>query len=131
MVKELKKSLSKRKTMKRLKGGSSCSSSDTCEGVKKEGYFEAKYSLEGKIFYIKINFNFENKTATYSSSLTDAGGYKAEFILPKEKFNIEMEWSGIMAFGKNKIPIVSAIEKLCKISPPKISIHITTVWVDR
>ena len=26
---------------------------------------------------------------------------------------------------------VKAIEKLCKISPPKINIHITTVWVDR
>ena len=29
-----------------------------------------------------------------------------QFIIPKEEFNIEMEWSGIMAFGKNKIPIV-------------------------
>ena len=29
-----------------------------------------------------------------------------QFILPKEEFKMEMEWSGIMAFGKNKIPIV-------------------------
>ena len=29
-----------------------------------------------------------------------------QFILPKEEYKMEMEWSGIMAFGKNKIPIV-------------------------
>ena len=29
-----------------------------------------------------------------------------QFILPKQKFYLDMEWSGIMAFGKNKKPIV-------------------------
>ncbi len=29
-----------------------------------------------------------------------------QFILPDQKFSIEMEWSGIMAFGKDKMPIV-------------------------
>ena len=29
-----------------------------------------------------------------------------QFILPEQEFNLEMEWSGIMAFGTNKIPIV-------------------------
>ena len=29
-----------------------------------------------------------------------------QFILPKQEFNLEMEWSGIMAFGNNKIPII-------------------------
>jgi len=28
------------------------------------------------------------------------------FILPNQKFKIEMEWSGIMAFGKDKRPII-------------------------
>ncbi len=95
--------------------------------LKKEGYFEAKYSLEGKIFYIKINFNFENKTATYSSSLTDAGGYKAEFILPKEITNIvdkelidlllvDLEIDVKPMFRDSQTKAKEAIKKLCKIN---------------
>ena len=34
-----------------------------------------------------------------------------EFIIPNEKFQIDMEWSGIMAFGKTKIPIVKSISE--------------------
>lgn len=30
-------------------------------------------------------------------------------ILPKEQYTVEMEWSGIMAFGENKSPIVKRI----------------------
>ena len=29
-----------------------------------------------------------------------------KFIIPKHKIEIDMEWSGIMAFGENKIPII-------------------------
>ena len=29
-----------------------------------------------------------------------------KFIIPKHKIDIDMEWSGIMAFGKSKIPII-------------------------
>ena len=29
-----------------------------------------------------------------------------KFIIPKHKIEIDMEWSGIMAFGKSKIPII-------------------------
>ena len=29
-----------------------------------------------------------------------------KFIIPEHKIEIDMEWSGIMAFGKSKIPII-------------------------
>ena len=29
-----------------------------------------------------------------------------QFIIPNQDFKIDMEWSGIMAFGKNKMPII-------------------------
>ena len=58
------------------------------EEYKKNGFFEAKFSINGKIFYTKINFDFENKVANYSSSLTDDGGYIPGFKLPKEIENI-------------------------------------------
>ena len=34
-----------------------------------------------------------------------------EFILPKIKFEIDMEWSGIMAFGKKKTPIIKSVSE--------------------
>ena len=33
------------------------------------------------------------------------------FILPNQRFDIEMEWSGIMAFGENKEPIIDKISE--------------------
>ena len=33
------------------------------------------------------------------------------FIIPNQKFQIDMEWSGIMAFGKTKMPIVKSISE--------------------
>ena len=50
---------------------------------KKEGYFQIKCEVEGKIFYSKINFNFEKKTCSYESS-TDDGGWQPEFSLPNQ-----------------------------------------------
>ena len=34
-----------------------------------------------------------------------------DFIIPNQKFEIDMEWSGIMAFGKTKMPIVKSISE--------------------
>ncbi|WP_462248770.1 NAD(P)/FAD-dependent oxidoreductase [Ekhidna sp.] len=34
-----------------------------------------------------------------------------EIILPDQKFQIELEWSGIMAFGENKEPIIEVISE--------------------
>ena len=28
------------------------------------------------------------------------------FILPRQKVSLDMEWSGIMAFGQDKMPII-------------------------
>lgn len=95
--------------------------------LKKEGYFEAKYSIEGKIFYIKINFDFEKKIASYSSSLSDKGGFKSEFVLPKEIVNIvdkelidlllvDLEIDVKPMFRDNQTRAQEAIRKLCKIN---------------
>ena len=32
------------------------------------------------------------------------------FILPEQDFEIEMEWSGIMAFGTNKVPLIRKLD---------------------
>ena len=34
-----------------------------------------------------------------------------DFIIPNQKFQIDMEWSGIMAFGKTKMPIVKSVSE--------------------
>jgi glycine/D-amino acid oxidase-like deaminating enzyme len=34
-----------------------------------------------------------------------------QFILPNQEFSIAMEWSGIMAFGKDKMPILQRNKK--------------------
>ena len=33
------------------------------------------------------------------------------FILPNIDFNIESEWSGIMGFGKNKLPLIKQVSE--------------------
>ena len=34
----------------------------------------------------------------------------SNIIIPDKQFSIDMEWSGIMAFGKNKTPLVEKID---------------------
>jgi len=58
-----------------------------------------------------LDFKEENTTehginSTIKKKLIDD---LKEFILPNEKFQIDMEWSGIMAFGKTKSPIIKSI----------------------
>jgi hypothetical protein len=36
-----------------------------------------------------------------------------KFILPTQKTPLEFEWSGIMAFGKNKTPIIKKSNENC------------------
>lgn len=94
---------------------------------KKEGYFEAKFSVDSKIFYTKIKFNFEEKTAEYSCSLSSEGGYKAGFKLPKEIENIvdkelidlllvDLEIDVKPMFRENQTRAKEAIKKFCKIN---------------
>ena len=97
------------------------------EEYKKNGFFEAKFSINGKIFYTKINFDFENKVANYSSSLTDDGGYVPGFKLPKEIENIidkelvdlllvDLEIDVKPMFRESQTRAQEAIKKFCKIN---------------
>jgi DNA sulfur modification protein DndD len=97
------------------------------EEYKKEGFFEAKFSVDGKIFYTKINFDFENKIANYSSSLTDEGGYTVGFKLPSEIENIvdkelvdlllvDLEIDVKPMFRDSQTKAQEAIRKFCKIN---------------
>ena len=97
------------------------------EEYKKEGFFEAKFAVDGKIFYIRINFDFEKKIASYSSSLSDEGGYVLGFKLPKEIENIidkelvdlllvDLEIDVKPMFRDSQTKAQEAIRKFCKIN---------------
>ena len=94
---------------------------------KKEGYFQIKCEVEGKIFYSKINFNFENKTCSYESSTDDDGGWKSEFSLPNQISRIinreiidllfvDLEKDIKPMFRENQTGAQEAIKTFCKIN---------------
>lgn len=93
---------------------------------KKEGYFQIKCEVEGKIFYSKINFNFENKTCSYESSTDDGGGWNSEFSLPSQLSRIinreiinllfvDLEKDVKPMFRENQTGAQEAIKTFCKI----------------
>ena len=94
---------------------------------KKEGLFQAKFSVEGKIFYTTIKFDFEKKTYNYLSSLTDEGGQLSDFKLPEEIENIvdkelvdllfvDLELDVKPMFRSHQTGAQEAIRKFCKIN---------------
>jgi DNA sulfur modification protein DndD len=94
---------------------------------KKEGFFQAKFSVEGKIFYTTIKFDFEKKTYNYLSSLTDEGGQLSDFKLPEEIENIvdkelvdllfvDLELDVKPMFRSHQTGAQEAIRKFCKIN---------------
>jgi DNA sulfur modification protein DndD len=94
---------------------------------KKEGLFQAKFSVEGKIFYTTIKFDFEKKTYNYLSSLTDEGGQLSDFKLPEEIENIvdkelidllfvDLEKDVNPMFRSHQTGAQEAIRKFCKIN---------------
>ena len=94
---------------------------------KKEGLFQAKFSVEGKIFYTTIKFDFEKKTYNYLSSLTDEGGQLSDFKLPEEIENIvdkelvdllfvDLEQDVKPMFRSHQTGAQEAIRKFCKIN---------------
>ena len=94
---------------------------------KKEGFFQAKFSVEGKIFYTTIKFDFEKKTYNYLSSLTDEGGQLSDFKLPEEIENIvdkelvdllfvDLEQDVKPMFRSHQTGAQEAIRKFCKIN---------------
>jgi glycine/D-amino acid oxidase-like deaminating enzyme len=86
--------------------------------------FKGSFSFDGGYYYFR-NFNnrvifgggrnldFVNETTTSfelnEKIQTKLEWYLRELILPNTKFKIEQKWSGIMAFGNNKEPIVKKI----------------------
>jgi DNA sulfur modification protein DndD len=94
---------------------------------RKEGLFQAKFSVEGKIFYTTIKFDFEKKTYNYLSSLTDEGGQLSDFKLPEEIENIvdkelvdllfvDLELDVKPMFRSHQTGAQEAIRKFCKIN---------------
>jgi glycine/D-amino acid oxidase-like deaminating enzyme len=57
------------------------------------------------------DFEKENTTefAFNETILKQLEFYLAEMIIPNQRFTIEHQWTGIMAFGKTKLPIVQQI----------------------
>jgi|ETNmetMinimDraft_16_1059900.scaffolds.fasta_scaffold03875_3 DNA sulfur modification protein DndD len=95
------------------------------KNYKETGFFEAKFKLDGANFYIKIEFDFKNKTASYSSSIRD-GGWKKEFDLPEplniiidkgliDLLFIDLEKCQTM-FRNNQTEAQEAIRKFCKVN---------------
>ena len=94
--------------------------------IKKNGFFQAKFEVEGKIFYSQINFDFEKLESNYSSSLSNKG-FDQFFQLPKEIENIvdkelidllfvDLELDVKPMFRSHQTGAQEAIRKFCKIN---------------
>ena len=76
----------------------------------KEGYYYFR-NIDNRILLgggRELDFETET-TAEFGSNPTikqNLISHLNDFILPDHKYTLEMEWSGIMAFGKNKIPLI-------------------------
>lgn len=75
-----------------------------------EGYFYFKNFENRIVFGGGRNLDFEGEETTAFGSnqkiLETLHHYLKTLILPNTPYEIEQEWSGIMAFGKNKQPLV-------------------------
>jgi len=100
---------------------------------KKKGFFEAKFEVEGKIFYTKINFDFEKQDCSYSSTLSDKG-HENFFRLPSEIENVvdkelidllfvDLELDVKPMFRDHQTGAQEAIRKFCKINLLKYIIN--------
>jgi glycine/D-amino acid oxidase-like deaminating enzyme len=86
--------------------------------------FKGVFSFDGGYYYFRNigsriifgggrNIDFEGET-TSEFALNDRimqqlEFYLGEMIIPDKPFTIESRWSGIMAFGKNKLPVIRKI----------------------
>jgi glycine/D-amino acid oxidase-like deaminating enzyme len=78
-----------------------------------EGYYYFRNIGDRVLFGGGRNLDFETEkttelevTATIQQKLDY---YLKNLILPRQSFEVEMRWSGIMAFGKEKLPIIQRI----------------------
>lgn len=78
-----------------------------------EGYYYFKNFENRIIFGGGRNLDFKGEETTEFGSnqkiLKQLEYYLSEIILPNQPFTIEHSWSGIMAFGNNKLPIIKAL----------------------
>jgi glycine/D-amino acid oxidase-like deaminating enzyme len=78
-----------------------------------EGYYYFKNFENRIVFGGGRNLDFENEnTINFGSNqkiLDQLNSYLHELILPNTPFEIAHTWSGIMAFGANKLPIVEKL----------------------
>jgi len=86
--------------------------------------FKGVFSFDSGYYYFR---NFNNRvifgggrnldfgteqTTTFEANeniISQLGFYLAEMIVPGQQYTIDHTWQGIMAFGKNKLPIVQKI----------------------
>ena len=78
-----------------------------------DGYYYFRNFEDRIIFGGGRNLDFEGETTTeFSINHTiqqQLEFYLEEMIIPNTKYFIEQRWSGIMAFGKNKLPIIKKV----------------------
>jgi glycine/D-amino acid oxidase-like deaminating enzyme len=78
-----------------------------------EGYYYFRNFEDRIIFGGGRNLDFEGEaTIAFSINHTiqqQLEFYLEEMILPGVKYSIDQRWSGIMAFGKNKLPIIKKV----------------------
>lgn len=79
----------------------------------KEGYYYFRDFGQKIIFGGGRNLDFEGETTTSfginEKILTHLHKYLKDTIIPNQKYETEMTWSGIMAFGESKEPIVTKL----------------------
>jgi glycine/D-amino acid oxidase-like deaminating enzyme len=80
-----------------------------------EGYYYFRNIDNRILFGGGRNLDFEGETTTEfgpnQKILDQLSYYLHEMILPGNKIKIDQQWSGIMAFGKNKLPLVKKVSE--------------------
>jgi glycine/D-amino acid oxidase-like deaminating enzyme len=78
-----------------------------------EGYYYFRNIDNRILFGGGRNLDFEGETTTAfgpnQKILDKLNYYLHEMILPGHRIKIDRQWSGIMAFGKNKLPLVQKV----------------------
>ncbi|MES2780106.1 MAG: FAD-dependent oxidoreductase [Bacteroidota bacterium] len=78
-----------------------------------EGYYYFRNIDNRIIFGGGRNLDFEAEQTTdfapNSKIIQQLEFYLAEMIAPQQQYTIDYQWQGIMAFGKNKLPIVQKL----------------------
>lgn len=78
-----------------------------------EGYYYFRNFENRIVFGGGRNLDFETETSTQfevnEKIMQQLEFYLAEMIIPDKQFTIDSKWTGIMAFGKNKLPIIKKV----------------------